>query len=331
MSAFLLFFDHATGAGHDDKFEIVSAAYRFRKSVCFERSGGSLVCTTCHDPHRAASREETEQKTERVCRNCHGAGFERRVGEGGHPEARNCVGCHMPKRRADDVIHVTVTDHRIPRRPSPDSFAASRREVIQPPYAGEVVLSYPAALPAGSDAALLLAIAQVKRLANVPAGFDALEGMLRRTRPSMARAYFEMAEAFFNAGHVIRSAPYYQEAVKREQDEWRYWLGLGRSLQASGEPARAVNAYEHARALSGDPVTLFLALADAYLAQGNPGRRPRLPGTPLGEIGKAPPRMRSSATRFCGRAMRRAPTARFARPSGWDPRRAPFASTSPTR
>ncbi len=271
LGDFLLFFDHAPGAGHDDKFEIVSAAYRFRKSACFASSSERLLCTTCHDPHRAAAREETEQKTERVCRNCHGSSFVQRVQAGGHPEARSCVGCHMPKRPADDVIHVTVTDHRIQRKPSPDSFAANRKEALPPPYAGEVVLSYPAVPSAGSDAGILRAVAQVKRLANVPAGFDMLEGLLRDTRPPMARAYYEMAEASFTAGRVGRSAPYYQEAIKCEPDEWRYWFGLGRSLQGSGEPTRAVSAYERARALSGDPVTLLLAIADTYLGQGNLG------------------------------------------------------------
>jgi hypothetical protein len=38
LGDFLLYFDHAPGGGYDDKFEIVSAAYRFRKSACFQRS-----------------------------------------------------------------------------------------------------------------------------------------------------------------------------------------------------------------------------------------------------------------------------------------------------
>jgi hypothetical protein len=53
LSAFLLSFDHAPGAGHDDKFEIVgSSAYRLRKSRCFRESKEQLTCETCHDPHR---------------------------------------------------------------------------------------------------------------------------------------------------------------------------------------------------------------------------------------------------------------------------------------
>jgi hypothetical protein len=40
LGNFMLHFDHAQGTGHDDKFEIVSAAYRLRQSRCFQASAG---------------------------------------------------------------------------------------------------------------------------------------------------------------------------------------------------------------------------------------------------------------------------------------------------
>lgn len=71
LGDFLLYFDHASGSGYDDKFEIVSAAYRFRKSACFQKSAGRFECTTCHDPHQASPREKTVEKTQRACLGCH--------------------------------------------------------------------------------------------------------------------------------------------------------------------------------------------------------------------------------------------------------------------
>ena len=35
LEDFMLFFDHAPGTGHDDKFEAVSSVYRLRQSQCF--------------------------------------------------------------------------------------------------------------------------------------------------------------------------------------------------------------------------------------------------------------------------------------------------------
>ena len=35
-----------------------------------------------------------------------------------HTAGADCVGCHMPKRRTDDAVHVVMTDHLIRRRPA---------------------------------------------------------------------------------------------------------------------------------------------------------------------------------------------------------------------
>src|SRR5262249_48795655 len=57
LTDYVVHFDQAAGAPHDEKFEIVSAAYRLRKSACFLRSEGRLLCTTCHDPHSTVPSE----------------------------------------------------------------------------------------------------------------------------------------------------------------------------------------------------------------------------------------------------------------------------------
>ena len=58
LEDFALFFDHAPGTGHDDKFEAVSSVYRLRQSKCFAESEGKLTCQTCHNPHRVPRGEE---------------------------------------------------------------------------------------------------------------------------------------------------------------------------------------------------------------------------------------------------------------------------------
>ena len=65
LADYMLHFDHAKGTGHDDKFEIVSAAYRLRQSACFQSSAGALVCTTCHNPHRAPGGNRRWRNTRR--------------------------------------------------------------------------------------------------------------------------------------------------------------------------------------------------------------------------------------------------------------------------
>src|SRR5258708_25418342 len=131
MGAFILNFDHAAGKGRDDKFQIVNAVYRLRRSACFLKSNGALRCTTCHNPHDVPRGEQAAQHYTAVCRQCHASALDRIVDAGKHPRSTGCIDCHMPKRRTDDVVHVAATDHYIQRRkPTGDLLAeiAERHE-----------------------------------------------------------------------------------------------------------------------------------------------------------------------------------------------------------
>ena len=73
LADFMLHFDEAPGSGQDDRFEIAGAAYRLRRSECFQKSEGALQCTTCHNPHEVLRPEEAARHYTTVCRQCHGA------------------------------------------------------------------------------------------------------------------------------------------------------------------------------------------------------------------------------------------------------------------
>jgi hypothetical protein len=85
-------------------------------SKCFTDSGGSLSCSTCHDPHRET--EKTASFYEVRCLGCHA-----RQATGATPTAgrqttckvnpaRDCLDCHMPKVPFAE-LHTTLTDHYI--------------------------------------------------------------------------------------------------------------------------------------------------------------------------------------------------------------------------
>src|SRR5205814_1320162 len=65
LSSYMLFFD--ADRPREDAFEVNHTAYRLRQSACFVRSGGRLLCTTCHDPHARPSADAAN----RACRECH--------------------------------------------------------------------------------------------------------------------------------------------------------------------------------------------------------------------------------------------------------------------
>ncbi|MDX1978919.1 MAG: cytochrome c3 family protein, partial [Bryobacteraceae bacterium] len=165
LADFILNFDHAPGAGREEKFEIVSAAYRLRRSACFVKSAGKMLCTTCHNPHEAPRGAAAAVQYNGVCRQCHGGG----LSASSHTGQSDCVSCHMPKRRTEDVIHAAVTDHYIQRHKPAGDLMAARAE-RQDSYRGEVALYYPPTLAPTPEADLYRAVAQVKQNSNLKAG-----------------------------------------------------------------------------------------------------------------------------------------------------------------
>ncbi len=147
LEDFTRYFDYLEGKGYDDRFQIVSAAYRLRKSRCFLESKDTMTCLNCHDPHRVLpTGQEAVQFYANACRKCHEPALAEKVAAGKHTASVECVSCHMPKRRTEDVVHVVITDHLIQRRPPNRNLLAELTELHIPEseeYHGEVIPYYP--------------------------------------------------------------------------------------------------------------------------------------------------------------------------------------------
>jgi predicted CXXCH cytochrome family protein len=90
----------------------VSQVEALAQSVCKQKSGNSMSCTSCHDPHSSPSAEELVSYFRGKCLACHGDSF----GVRHHPEQKDCTACHMPAATSKNIAHTEVTDHRIPRQ-----------------------------------------------------------------------------------------------------------------------------------------------------------------------------------------------------------------------
>lgn len=87
-------------------------------SQCRTSSGKSLLCSSCHDPHRKHEPEAEERLQLQNCKSCHqergcNAPIEVRSTRGDH-----CIKCHMPTTEDTQIAHTSLTDHRILRDPS---------------------------------------------------------------------------------------------------------------------------------------------------------------------------------------------------------------------
>ena len=226
LTDFILHFDHAPGTGHGDKFEITGSVYRLRQSECFRKSNsarnGAMTCTTCHNPHDALRGDDAARHYTSVCRQCHGAALNRLVSAGAHTTSTDCTGCHMPKRRTDDVVHAVMTDHLIQRRKPPRDLLApvAERRVEGNAYRGEVIQYYP--LPTLRSAQLqpydelYVAIAQVSQQSNLSAGIARLQAAIEKYHPERAEYYLQLGDALCNARRFVEAVPVYEEALRRE-------------------------------------------------------------------------------------------------------------------
>ncbi len=134
-----------TNAKAENKF--VSQVDQMRASRCFEGSKGRMGCISCHDPHELPANEEKAAYYRRRCLQCHAEDRdegrrmkdEKKSSSGSSfilqpssppcslPLAQrrarsaedSCIQCHMPRRDSQDIAHVWLSDHRIPRKPEP--------------------------------------------------------------------------------------------------------------------------------------------------------------------------------------------------------------------
>ena len=94
------------------------------QSVCKQKSGDRMSCTSCHDPHRTPAAAERVAFYRGKCLTCHGEAF----GKKHHVDQPDCTSCHMPFKMGTTVAHTQATDHRILRNPSQVQLAdASQR------------------------------------------------------------------------------------------------------------------------------------------------------------------------------------------------------------
>ena len=87
---------------NDNSFIMASHADRLQQSACFKN--GEMTCISCHNPHKSVTTLETNY-FDNKCMQCHEVCDDQKT--------QNCTSCHMPKSSSSDIMHVTITDHKI--------------------------------------------------------------------------------------------------------------------------------------------------------------------------------------------------------------------------
>jgi tetratricopeptide (TPR) repeat protein len=140
------------------KMEAVSQFEALWSSVCKQKSGDRMTCTSCHDPHSEPDATEKAAYYRGKCLSCHGQAF----GKKHHPERMDCTGCHMPQLTSAAVAHTEATDHRILRQPNGVS--------LQSPGSEQKLSAFPAYVDTSTrDLALAWETLAQRRVVGAPA------------------------------------------------------------------------------------------------------------------------------------------------------------------
>ena len=237
LRAYMVHFDHAPGTGNEGKFEIVNQAYRLRQSQCFLRSAGRLTCASCHDAHAVPRGEPAVAYYRGKCVSCHHA-----VTTASHPDhaAADCKSCHMPPRRAEDAVHVVMTDHLVQRGP-PVRDLTKPLDERRSMYRGPLALYDSRHLPA-EERDLYLGAALIVQGADPKRGIALMEPFANRP----AKADAVLAEGYFAAGNTERAISAFQAAIQKDPSLPRAHYNLGHALESAGRFEDARAAYEAA-------------------------------------------------------------------------------------
>jgi tetratricopeptide (TPR) repeat protein len=295
LGDYVIHFDVESGR---DRFEIGNQAYRLRQSACFRSSQGQLVCTTCHDPHTVVRGDATAPWFRHKCVGCHPA-----VKSSGHPDlaTADCAGCHMPKRRTEDAVHVVMTDHRIVRRPQLAGLSAPRAETPRA-FSGRLSVYYPELSERDRDQYLGVALITGNRdrragIAMLERGLDAqsngkvmavlAEGRLheghaagairdferaRERGMHTARLHYNLAQAYETAGRATEAAREYEEALRLQPAFPEGHYAFANFLMRRGELQPAVEHYQSAIRERPVYAEAFNNLGNALASQGNSAR-----------------------------------------------------------
>jgi Flp pilus assembly protein TadD len=101
-----------------DRFILLAHPERMVRSACWKGSGGKLVCTSCHDPHKS-SFDQPASWWDDKCKACHADKPCTETPQARAAENDHCITCHMRTGPPTSPSLVTITDHWIQKRPPP--------------------------------------------------------------------------------------------------------------------------------------------------------------------------------------------------------------------
>jgi DNA-binding SARP family transcriptional activator len=233
----------------DGQSKAVSHVEEMRASICFQKSTEErkLGCISCHNPHEKPAREKRVEWYRGKCLECHKDRdckihlSERRRQAPGD----SCISCHMKKRKAADIVHAALTDHRILR-----DGGSKRHDPPKARFSTWPVVSFHTdrRWPANAEDRRDLGVGLIE--------------LLQRGK----------IEPWRGSETIRRVLDLLQEAATRAPADTAAWQGLGEALNLAGRTEEAINALETALLQQPRNTQLLEALANLEQRRKQPQR-----------------------------------------------------------
>ena len=234
-----------------ERFEINHHGYRLLQSECYQQSEGALGCISCHDPHIKQKGAEFRTSVANVCQDCHNEPHVTPVSA-----TADCVSCHMPTRRTQDVIEVTMTDHRISKGPFDHAKLIAKKPKAVPNFTSLTTLDF-GHPPESDEAAIYRAVSAIRATRSVEDAERGLRQTLPIVSPEDPTPLLDLAQAQLYAG-LDQLAIQTTAAITARHPE----VHVGHSLKglaslSAGRPETAIPALQKSLSLQEDPETHF--------------------------------------------------------------------------
>jgi hypothetical protein len=224
--------------------KFVGHVEQMQSSACAVKSKGNLGCISCHDPHVLPTPQQRVAYYRERCNSCHNERPCSRAAPGPedralrHHKENDCVACHMPARDSTEIIHTTVIDHRVLRKPD----GALPQPVAPKPGQSPLVAFHKP--PGGSD------LEESRNLGL------ALVDVVQQQNPPLA--------ARVTLGQLAQK--YLDEAVQRFPGDVAALEGRGLSFAMQGNAPRAQADFEAVLARAPRREVSLVASADTAMA-----------------------------------------------------------------
>ena len=245
----------ASGIGANSQFEALA------QSACKKKSGASMSCMSCHNPHYSPSADERASYFRAKCLSCHGNAFAAKH----RPENADCTACHMPSSLSADISHTEVTDHRIQRRPEQSPH------LLQDPKSSVTLLPFPNSEEAQEDirdlALAWLSVAE-NGMPQAVREADRLLPLAAKQSPDDPAVLSGLAYTELNHGALDHARELYQRALALDPTLIDAATNLGVIEAKTGHLKNAVVLWQKAFERAPGKSSIAMNLARAFCESG---------------------------------------------------------------